>query len=417
MAAILTIATETEEEHRPVRIFIPLDTTIKLLTDKLTECKNTNWMGYGNWPLIRATVARLQTRKGLIILSIYNDNVDKQERERIKKITAKQSKDRIRVPLKLPTKIKKTTLIQGAKLSSLTQAKVYKHILEHKATNLKPRKQMSLHIRQVKETVLRRDGYTPSKGEIWKLIRSKDIVHQQTMAFLWKLMHGALPCGEIWMKNKKYTSRAVCPGCKTTESPHHMLLACEANRQNKIWKMTEKLLNKKGIKWKKLMNIGKILACRIPPRKSSPGEAHLTTIAVAEAAWLIWALRCKWIVGDKGKTDKKISSPEAENSWWKMINKHLNLDITASNEKRYKQRTIDADTGYETWENVVQDNNKLYESLDMHRNSGVLVSIGNNLGDESHPSPELESHTAGNTGVRNNGQYTLDFPVGDLINT
>jgi hypothetical protein len=105
------------------------------------------------------------------------------------------------------------------------------------------------------------------------------------------------------------------------------------------------------------------------------GKDRLRTIIVTESAWLIWTLRCKWRIDSEGRTDEIPTTEEVRNRWQKRINIALTMDITASNEKRYKEKAIDPTLCESTWVKVVNNEVSFKNSLRHHRNDGVLVSI------------------------------------------
>ncbi|KAJ3533834.1 hypothetical protein NMY22_g7168 [Coprinellus aureogranulatus] len=139
-------------------------------------------------------------------------------------------------------------------------------------------------------------------------------------------------------------------------------------------------MHRKEIRWEKPETIGDILSATVKDKrdksKDKEGRARLKALVIAESAWLIWTLRCKWIMEGEGKPDKTINPLEAGNRWSSMINSKLNFDILASNVKYYKDRAIDCTLVKETWTDVVNDNKRLRKSLKYHRNSGGLYTLG-----------------------------------------
>ena len=132
----------------------------------------------------------------------------------------------------------------GAKLSTMTQTRLYRGIIEnlpHQA-----RRGTVTHLDMTRWTVKERTGEIPTDGQIWKSLWSKTL-SRQTRNFLWRTMHNAYKIGKYWEHIVGYESRALCPKCRSIESMEHILTECEASGQHEIWKYIELLYKKKGL--------------------------------------------------------------------------------------------------------------------------------------------------------------------------
>ena len=55
--------------------------------------------------------------------------------------------------------------------------------------------------------------------------------------------------GNYWLKMTKYNERGTCPKCDTPETMQHILFNCDANQSKIIWKIAEKISQRKNIQW------------------------------------------------------------------------------------------------------------------------------------------------------------------------
>ncbi|KAF6741130.1 hypothetical protein DFP72DRAFT_834969, partial [Ephemerocybe angulata] len=344
------------------------------LTTKLETYEDMDWVNHDvEARLLRCLVARLRERSGLTTIQTYTKASNANLRARAKDLAKRALVHPPENSDEALTNLREDMLVHGAKLVKLTQSQIYKILLAQKASSTPTRPSTKTHLELAMAACGERLGYMPSTREIWKSLRSKHIAHKKIRAFLWKVMHNALPCGRIW-PNDPHPERALCPTCQVRETPHHILLECPENGQETVWKEARAILDKKGLKLPEIMDLGTVLTCGLPAkRKASPGENRLFTITIAEASWLIWARRCKWIMEDGGEPDKRVSVPEARNTWKKRINSTMTFDLLASNVKKYKTKALDPNIVYDTWTGVVDSEEKLKSSLSIHRNTGVLV--------------------------------------------
>lgn len=331
-------ALEAVGEGPNIKIHLASKHMADSLTTKLPSFEDANWEFHDvDSELMRNIILRsLRTRKGLTTFKTYDKTEPNPEQPQAQSL-AKAARNSEAVNVN-DSYFHRSDLLEGAKLSKLTQAQIYRLLLEERAKKTKPRSDTVEHRKVTGQAARARLGYTPDNAVLWKSIRSKHIVPKKVKAFLWKLMHNALPAGKEWGSNPE---RALCPKYQCTESPSHILTECPATGQKQIWELASELLSAKGLVWPKSPTLGNILSCGLPAKpKASKEENRLLTIVVSESAWLIWALHCRWVIEDEGRTEKEISAQEAKNTWTKMINAKLTLDILASNTRRYKDKSI-----------------------------------------------------------------------------
>ncbi|KAF5340368.1 hypothetical protein D9611_007908 [Ephemerocybe angulata] len=381
IACGLTEALELTGEETNLYIHLPSRPLLNALTIKLTEYENEDWVTHQNREQLRRLVALLRTRSGYTVLTetktlreVQNGTAEAKELA-----TATLNED---TPATVPQAPRRTipdsSIVRGVRLAGMTQAKLYRLALAEKAKSYKPRKDTVTNLELTRQAAKTRLNRSPDDATIWKSLRSPHLNVKKIKAFMWKLMHNALPVGTKW--KGKYADRQNCPACNVTELAEHIFTSCRANGQATIWGLAKETLERAGIKWETPKTLGDILSCAITGVTSTPedntGKQRLLTMTVAESAWLIWASRCGWIVGNEGKDEHKVSPIAARNKWISMMNGKLTFDILASSERQYKTKAIDSDLVRDTWNDLVSDKKEFTKSLKYHRNTGVLVSVG-----------------------------------------
>ncbi|KAJ6541601.1 hypothetical protein B0H19DRAFT_958216, partial [Mycena capillaripes] len=263
--------------------------------------------------------------------------------------------------------------LEGAKLSTMTQAIVYMGIKEAKA---KPfRKATDNNVKQVQAAMQQNFNRLPLPAEIWKSIRHKDFT-RQTRNFLWKSIHGAHRIGEFWKHIPDCEQWGICQYCEETEDLEHILLKCKRPGQELIWKLTRDLWLRKHSRWPDL-SLGNILGCGLASFCDNdgnflPGTLRLYRILISESIFLIWKARNDIVIQGGGKP---LSSAEIHNRWVFRINQCLGRDCTLSNQVRYdKQISVKPTLVLQTWRLTLQDEDKLPENW--LRVPKILVGIG-----------------------------------------
>ncbi|KAF6747237.1 hypothetical protein DFP72DRAFT_821966, partial [Ephemerocybe angulata] len=357
---------------------VPSKQLILDLTDGLVTNEDEGWMHHECRKLMPSLVARLRNRSGILLLCGYTANVDRG----LRRSAMALAKSTISAhPLNEPIRrfaTRHSQVVSGARLSTQTQASLYAAISDWHSKKISERRATLENIAAAKASAERKLGYAPTTEALWKSIRGPNVTQKKIRSFLWKVMHGALPCGINWNDNPEYADRALCQHCQVRETEEHLLVQCPDSCQSTLWALANGLLRRRGLPQLAPATLGDILTCGLPNRKLklTPGQERLRTIVIAETAWLIWVIRCKWVIDDESDPDLYPSIPELENRWWKMINSKLDFDILASDKKRYEAKAIDTNTVKDTWDGLLADGATLTESLKRHRNVGVLVGRG-----------------------------------------
>ncbi|KIY46167.1 hypothetical protein FISHEDRAFT_11291, partial [Fistulina hepatica ATCC 64428] len=155
--------------------------------------------------------------------------------------------------------------LTGAKLSKMTQARVYAAIRETKMEKYEKRAATQQVIATVQEQVEDVYNHKPTEAGIWRAIRNKTI-HREARFFLWMTAHNAYMVGENWLRqgfSDEYRIRSVCTHCGQMESMEHILFKCRSPGQAQIWKEIKFLFEQKGLEWCQ-PNLGEVVACATP---------------------------------------------------------------------------------------------------------------------------------------------------------
>ena len=146
-------------------------------------------------------------------------------------------------PDKVPLIPNKSYLLNGAKLSCITQALAYRGIRSLKRQHRREATQKNMKLAQ--ETVWSCSGRLRPLTAIWKGIRSKDI-DRPVQDFLWKTAHNAHKVGTYWSYIPECEDRILCKHCGEEELMQHIVCKCKAPGQELAWRLARALWLKKS---------------------------------------------------------------------------------------------------------------------------------------------------------------------------
>jgi ribonuclease HI len=245
--------------------------------------------------------------------------------------------------------------VQGAKLSSLTQAIAYHGIRERMP--VPPRPSSSRNIQRAREAIERYNGTIESEASIWASIRRKHF-RPKIRQFLFKTIHGVFKIGDYWSHIQAIADRGICTTCGITETMEHTLIQCRSRPMQLIWNLAKETWPHRRTPWPKI-DLGTVLGCgalTIPNPVNQEmqqghgthhrGASRLLQILISESAFLIRALRCERVIQRKDHNDQEIRA-----KWFGVINTRLTDDrIIATNIIRNKGFT---NLVVNTWEQVL----------------------------------------------------------------
>ncbi|KAH6904211.1 hypothetical protein BKA70DRAFT_1154347 [Coprinopsis sp. MPI-PUGE-AT-0042] len=347
------------------------------LTKKVGHSEDRAWTTHKHGEMLEALVSRLRRRDGYTTFKLTDKKQPTEEMKRAIRLAEEAENEP-----ETNTQITLYTLscIRGARLEALSQADMYKLILSRRRPGLNPRRHTAQNMEATRENVRVRTGKKPDLESVWTSYKTKAVQSKKAKALLWKIMHGALPVGEMWNRGGGNEEKATCPMCRTIESTEHIFLKCKGNGQAIVWKEARDLLRKAEINLPQEIDVPTILGSAMSDLQTEgrpdAGRNRLYTKTIIESMYLIWVMRCKWKIGDKGDEQKAISAPEARNRWKAMMNKALLTEVVSTSRKRYGNKALDKETVLETWQRVVIDADALRREIDSGWSTGVVVGIG-----------------------------------------
>ncbi|TFK62739.1 hypothetical protein BDN72DRAFT_827234 [Pluteus cervinus] len=371
IAAVLAVLNNTPT-HREIKIHTDSKYVLDGLTTHLEKWEDKGWIGISNRELLQATAARLRMRTApTAFIKVKghsgvegNEGADQKANEGANKDSFDE------IDTEVPSELK----VSGAKLSAMTQATLYRGILQTK--KLESRRKTEENLELTRYAVQEQTDRLPKNETIWKSIKSKDI-SRNIRAFMWRTMHDAYKCGKYWENIPNFEERGTCLSCNTTETMDHILTKCQANGQQVIWNLTEQLLTEKGIPWT-TPTIGTLLGSTITDFRDEedrrqPGLNRLYRIVMTESMYLIWKLRCEWKINDDGDPAKAPNHERIRQKWLYTLDQRVKLDSILTNRKIYGKKALSKKSVKTTWKGALENEQDLDENW--VGRTGVLVGI------------------------------------------
>ncbi|KAI0337058.1 hypothetical protein BDW22DRAFT_1340540, partial [Trametopsis cervina] len=263
-------------------------------------------------------------------------------------------------------------LPSGAQVAAMTQSLLYKGLRARKVT--KPRQATAQMLDIVAKEVLAISGYTPSAEATWKAARDRTH-NKKIQAFLWRVLHQSYPCGKWWTHIPECTDRAYCTHCGVEDTMEHILTQCTAPGQAKIWEYTAWVLGKKGVLIPKpsfgLIAGINLLSLTRPDGSKRTGASRLTRILIAEAAHLIWRLRCERVIEWENDPSRCHSTSKIARIWGKTLDQRLDTDISLTNPRIPTSRRLKPALVLRTWAGTIARESDFPENWLNY--AGVLV--------------------------------------------
>ena len=363
IAAIIA-ALEIIPPYQPVRICTDSKYVIEGLTTHLGSWEDDGWIGIKNAEHFRKTAHLMRHRSARTTLQWVKGHDGVQGNEASDAL-AKQGADKDR-PDPMNLEIPDEFDIQGAKLSTLTQATAYKGILARKQAT--PRPTTEKNLRRARLAIQRVTTKSETDAAIWNNTR-KSSIRPLIQQFLYKTMHETHMVGKYWRHINGYEERETCAMCNETESMSHILTQCKERTTQLIWRLAERLWPHRHIPWPEV-TLGMILGCgsmNLHPARpegrnqrgtqsvAHQGPTRLFQILMTESAYLVWTLRCERVIQENTLSDGEIGA-----RWHRAINERLTNDkVTATKIRRSDKFTK---LIKETWEPALRKEGELPET-------------------------------------------------------
>ncbi|KAA1473340.1 ribonuclease H-like protein [Dentipellis sp. KUC8613] len=342
------------------------------LTEHLADWEDRGWIDVANAEYFEAAAYHLRKRSAptdFEWVKGHNQNVGNDQADQSANRGArKQTPDEI--DLSIPPAFK----LQGAKLSTITQAIAYRGVRRKLRAKDVPRRATVRNIGLAQAALKDLYGNSETAATIWKQRSHKDI-RKPIQQFLFRALHSTYRLGQDWKHIPNYEERAQCRACGSdNESLQHILVLCPAETKELIWKLARDLWPHGDDAWPDL-SFGALLACGnltvqptategigIRPRLCQAAST-LLRILVSESLYLIWVLRCEREVGDREHSPQEIVA-----RWTRTIEDRLLTDRIIATKLHHRH----ADMLYlkNTWHKVL-----LNPPDDWHTNIKVLVGI------------------------------------------
>jgi len=248
-------------------------------------------------------------------------------------------------------KKKEKFTIRGARLQSLKQSTAYHLIIRKKNEGIESNKTKKSNLEDSKDEIERVTKYRPNDKQIWKGIYSNHI-RNKIGDLIWTMLQGRVRCGRYFEHITDMKENQYCK-CGEIESIDHILLECQENQVNEVWKTAEETWKKTAPRnktWTKptpgiLKGIGAFKApteneemeenrenMNNPKNDKRSGSIRYQLI-VSEAIWLIWTKRNKRIFENEVIDKKRITE-----EWVSTLKKRIEIDFTKIKQVEYKKR-------------------------------------------------------------------------------
>ncbi|PPQ87541.1 hypothetical protein CVT26_010605, partial [Gymnopilus dilepis] len=301
-AALLAI--QQNDPNAKLRIITSSRRLKKTLTTDLPKREDEGWLQIKAGRVFQKLIAAIRSRPGVTTMT----RISKLDRS-IKKtndlaLSTEEAEKTVDPP---HLQGYDTFLVTGAKISTSTQANLYRAILNQRNKALS-RRQSLANLEITKFGVAEIANHQPTSVEVWNGIRRKEFGNRIS-TFLWKTIHGAYKCGEYWAHIPGYEERSMCHTCNTLDTVEHALLECRASGQEHIWRLAEQLWLRRGLPWIR-PTLGTLLGCglaRFHPeneKKQLTGANRLYALVVATSFRLAWNLSRKHKIEDEEDENK-----------------------------------------------------------------------------------------------------------------
>ena len=216
--ATVIAAIKTADPRQPLKIITDSKYVIEGLTTHRESWENDGWITIKNAPLFKKAIHLLRKRTAKTSLQWvkgHNRTIGNEESDQLAKHGAnKPTEDHLNLDIPIDFDL------QGAKLATLTQATVYRGILERKEVN--PRRSTTKYIRLTREAIHHITKNLETDATIWRSIRIKTL-RPLVQQFLYRTMHNTHRVGDYWSNLEGSEHREICRTCNTSESMDHIM--------------------------------------------------------------------------------------------------------------------------------------------------------------------------------------------------
>jgi exonuclease III len=360
---------------QPLRVICQNRHTVENLTSKLRKLEDKGWIDTRNGDIFRIAAAWAKRRSAKTYFKIEKIATHGKPESGIYDSMKKCLEDNSQ-PMAEPARNDEYD-VAGAKLSELSQADLYKHIVEgkRKQTN---RRLTEENIDRIKSDILVATKTTPETELIWKSVRNRDFSRAQR-TFKWRAVHGSYKVGSYWRTIPNYEDRANCPVCGEEESIEHILLTCTSPTRRAIKEAEADLWKSRTNIAQPQDNLGTRLGAGLihlgPKRglKEYQGIERFWRIIQSETDQVLWTLRCEARIARGDRMVERHTIPEALNRWRAALERRMNIERIATDGKRFGPIAMERDLVIETWGKAIKTAEDGNADQDWIDRGGVLV--------------------------------------------
>ena len=233
IAAVIA-ALESTPTFAPITIVSDSMYVIDGLTKYLNEWEDRGWIEIRNKEWFKRAAYLLRKRSAPTTFQWVKGHSGDKGNEECDRL-AKEGADKRRedqFDLEIPDHFD----VQGAKLSTLTQAIAYRGIRE-RAKKLE-RNTTQLNLEKIRGDLKDYTGEHVTDEGIWRSIRTKPI-RLRVQQFFFKTIHGTQKIGRFWLNIEGYNHRAACNTCEDDETMNHILTECLHPTTRLIWSLAK----------------------------------------------------------------------------------------------------------------------------------------------------------------------------------
>lgn len=230
----MIVALQIVPNFIPIRIITDSTYVINGLTKHLPTWESHGWINVKNAPLFKKAAYLLRRRTATSHFKWVKGHNGDQGNEGSDAL-AKEGAQKEH-PDNIDLAIPKEFDVQGAKLSTITQAIAYRGIIESKP--LQERDAAKRNLQKARDAVKNYCDTLETDEAIWQSLRKK-VLRTRVKQFLYKTMHNVYMVGSTWQRVRGAEQRQFCTICQVEDSMEHILTECNTPPRRIVWNLAQ----------------------------------------------------------------------------------------------------------------------------------------------------------------------------------